>query len=346
MNRSMRQVAPALAAFVLLGLAACGGAGSGHVFELEGEGDVRGRAFLDLTRTGAPASGDPILPDLEVFLIREGTRDTVAAGVSDTTGFFLLEGIPPGTYRAEPAPTLLADTLVVTAVQPPTILVQADRLTNFTMGISFPVRTIPEVRNGPLGVRVYVEGTALNSFGAPTGGVIHIWDGERAVRAVQISSFTVSPGDSVRILGRTATVAGQRMLEGGFGRRLAERNPPVPIDVTTAAAAAAEGGLEAALVRVGGAVVSGVEIVSGVRVVTASDGSGALVLRFSAGIQQGAGIEQVEEGMVLSATGLLVPRDDGTGWDLMPRNANDLAVTAPAGVAGIAASTMGDAGAE
>lgn len=317
---------------VLAALTACSEAGEGHLFEVESTGVVSGDAFLDLGRTGTRAPGDPSLAGLQLALVMFGSRDTVTLALSDTAGFFGAQDLPLGSYQVVPDPGFLGDSLEVTRISPSPAEVRRGPGTEVSVGISFPVREVEEILEGPSGVRLYARGIALNSRESLPGSAVHIRSGDRALRAVDMAPLEIQPGDSILILGRTRRVAGRVILEEGLGRRLRQAvAAPTPWEVTTLeAASASEGTLAADFVMVTGVEVLDVRTSFGEMVVTVSDGSGSLVLRFPTGYLAQIRVESLEPGTVFDVQGILLRAGAGASWELRPRVPTDLMGLEPA----------------
>jgi hypothetical protein len=259
----------------------------------------------------------------------EGTRDTVARGLSDNRGEVIFRNVPVGSYRVVAEPGLLGDSLFLSHLSVSLLQVAASQEPAFTLGVSFPVKTIPQIASGPENTRVFVEGIALGRPGTPPTAVLHVWDGTRAIRTVDIA-LSATPGDSVRVLGRTRRVLGQMVMEGSIGRITREGTvSPLPLPVSTADAATARAGnLDAALVRVRDATVSDTATAFGRLTLQASDGSGIVSIQFPAGFLVEAEIVALTPGMVVSITGLLVPETTNR-WRLHPRTGQDLTLVGP-----------------
>ena len=318
---------------LLLGvLAACSEAGEGHLFQVESTGVVSGDAFLDLGRTGTRAAGDPSLAGLELALVMFGSRDTVALAQSDTAGFFGARELPLGSFLIVPDPGFLGDSLEVTRISPSPAEVRRGPGTEISVGISFPIREVEEILEGPTGVRLYARGIALNSRGSLPGSAVHIRSGDRALRVVDVAPLVVQPGDSILILGRTQRPAGRVILEEGLGRLLRQGvAAPAPWEITTIqAASAAGGGRNDDLVMVTGVEVLDVRSSFGEIVATVSDGSGPVVVRFPSGYLTELRVEALEPGTVFDVQGILLRAGSGTSWELRPRVPTDLMGLEPA----------------
>jgi hypothetical protein len=131
-----------------------------------------------------------------------------------------------------------------------------------------------------------------------------------------------APGDSVSALGTSSMRAGQPTLDLALISRFGSRPPPIPFAVTTMAASTASGGtLDAALVQVIGALVSDSITVAPDFQVTASDGTGPIVIILDA--NQPFARNQFRPGRSLNVTGVLVPNGAGA-WILKPRATSDV----------------------
>ena len=146
---------------------------------------------------------------------------------------------------------------------------------------------------------------------------------------------TLLPGDGVRILGRAAQEAGQPILREGEPFLLTQQAVlPQPLELNTATAATADGGLrDAALVRIRDADIVDTATVIGpfgrdLRM-TVDDGSGPLdMILLELG---GFNLGQVhpDSFSIRAGVGLLVPSQAAGGlvsWQLIPRSSLDLTV--------------------
>jgi hypothetical protein len=137
------------------------------------------------------------------------------------------------------------------------------------------------------------------------------------------------------VRGRTAVSAGQPILTDVAIFQLVPRVIVItPVDLTSSEATTAMGGtLDAALVRIQNAAITNTQVVQGVTGpylhVTADDGSGPVVVVLRNFINFNLGQINPGTSQFTSATGLLVPVQDGAGnvtWQMTPRAASDLDV--------------------
>ena len=320
-------------------LAGCDGADDRYLFSIDGTGTVEGRAFLDLNRDGLPSGGEGPLADVRIGVVLAGSGDTAAVAVTDAEGTFTVRDLPAGSYQLAVGGQILGDSLQLTGVDPERIQLAVGGTASASVGLSFPVWSIPQARQQPDGSRIYVEGILLNARGNLPNNSVHVWDGQRAIAAPEIAGFTHTVGDSVRVLGRVQQVDGRAVLTQGQGFRIAQLDPPEPLEITTqrirnASDGSTTGALDGALVQVSEAVVSEVRAVPGGVVATASDGSGSGAIRIPNAHLSGAGISQLQAGAVLTVAGILLRSEGASEWELRTRTADDLTAEAQGAVTG------------
>lgn len=313
---------------VLLGALAgtsCEHAGEDRVLAVEAIALVLGIAYFDANGNRAVDASDTPHPGLGVRLVARGTRDTVAKVTSDANGAYAIIGIPVGDYRVVVDTTTLGDTIQVVRVDPPEIRLRPGDSVLVQVGVSFPIVSVQQARGLTPGRRVFVEGIALNSPGLFGDTTVHFVDASGVIRATRVrpTLIPVGAGDSLRLLGRRSSRAGQPVLDDvtvfflGVGLV-----PPAP-DVATAEAADARGGaLDAALVRIASAAISDTATTARGDVhLTVDDGSGPLVVVLDA--DAGLATAGFEPGVVIEAIGVLVPTGAGD-FRMKPRFNSDL----------------------
>lgn len=320
--------------FVVMAVGSCEFATDVELQEIQGTGYLFGQAYLDLNGTGAADAGDGPLRSALVILTSPGSGEIALETTTDTLGGFTFAAVPVGTYRIGLDSMVLGDSL--DAIGPSaSFTVEVGDTTAFTIGASFPLLTLEEVRTATAGRRVFTTGVALNARLASTDGTVHLLDTTDVayLRAIDVTlpGSNIQVGDSLRLLGRTGTDNGQPVLSSvtPFVLQRGLALPP-PVDATTGSAATADGGaLDAALVRIRLAEISDTSTApNGDFHFWANDGSDSLevVFKWFRGISSAA-IRPDTVVRINRATGLLTPYDDGTGtvrWRLLPRSGSEV----------------------
>jgi DNA/RNA endonuclease YhcR with UshA esterase domain len=174
-----------------------------------------------------------------------------------------------------------------------------------------------------------VRGIALNGWSTFGDSTVHVRDSTGALRAIRVAGSPVATGDSVRVLGRSAQLQGDRVLTDATIFVVGSAAEPLPIPLPTADAATARtGNLAAELVSVSKArVLDARQLASGDVRLQVDDGSGVLEVL----IDRHAGItsdEPILVGAQVEVTGVLVPLTSGR-WQLKPRSTADFEVRIP-----------------
>lgn len=319
---------------LLSALPACDAGGADRVLGIEETSTIGGLVFLDRNGTGAADAGDTIVAGVDVQIRAYGTDRVVARATTNDRGGYLIPELPVGTYRVALDSTVLGDSLTSLPLATDTFTVGARDSVAIVQGVTYPTVTVAEARSVAAGAKRFVEGTALNGWTTFADATMHIAAGGLALRATGVEPVQVAPGDSVRVLGTVGLENGQAVLQGGRVTVLRKavlpfpESLPAPDTVTTQVAAAADGGrLDAAQVRVRGAVILDTAFVDGDFEATVDDGSGPLVVVFDKHVNfaRSATFDPalVIPGGVLDATGVLVPRA-GERWQLKPRAATEV----------------------
>ena len=305
---------------LLLGAAAlaAGCDSSGGVLEVDATGSVAGGVYRDLNGNGVPDSPtDQPFRNVEVRLVSPGSGAVVARATTDTAGVYTIRDVPVGRYRVTVDPARLGDSLQAATLGEVTVV--PDSTVSAVVPVSFPRMTVAEARALPAGRRVFVEGLVVAAY----GDTAHIASGGRAIRATRLQSPTSIdlgslPGDSVRVLGTTGRFRGQPILDNATLFVLNSIiSLPAPSVLSTAAAAAGGGGtLDAVQVQVRNATLVDTVNADGRSFLRLDDGSGPVDVPIGTGIAFGA--SRFIPGLVLHATGVLVPGTSGTIWWVRP----------------------------
>jgi hypothetical protein len=311
----------ALAACCALAVAACERDFTDRILAFDGEGAVRVFVFRDDNLNGAfNAQTDPVVVGAPVTLRRTSTNAGSVTFATDSGGFYKFEKVGVGRYFADLSPVILGDSLERIGGNPEFTVVEADTI-RISIALQFPSVSISEARTSPVGRKVWVRGTVLNSANLFGDSTVHMTDGVASIRMARVRATGLANGDTVQMLGTRSVRDGQpifnvvAVLERGF-----EDPPPLPTHVSSAVAATADGGeLDAALVKVSRVVISDTLPTLAGRVLTTSDGSGPLRVLLSSTINFGAA-NQYLPGLALDVTGVLVPDATQPGrWILKPR---------------------------
>lgn len=290
---------------------------------------VRGFAFLDFNGSGKLDQGDRGAGGLRVRLLPVSGGEPVATAETDSTGQFLVDEIPVGTFRMRLDSATVGDTVEVVGFDDEAFTVDAGDTMSVSFYVTYPTLTVPEVRAASPDRKVFTHGIALNprvSFG---DAAVHLQVDSVYLRAIDVPRVPILPGDSLRLLGVTGTRAGQPVLREVIAFRLRQEAVfPRPVDVTTGEAADARSGkLDAALVRIEEAEILDTTTVENDFVATVDDGSGEVELVLRDFLSFNTAALRPDSVLIRRASGLLVPRRSVEGsvrWRLIPRFLSDV----------------------
>ena len=311
---------------VLLGLplVGCEPLGDETVVQIEAVGIVGGVLFKDLNGNGQPGTGDEGVEGWQVRL-EQPAGGVIATAVTDTAGEFVFEGVPAGRVAFKLNEALLGDTLELFGVAFDPVTLASEGTTVLQPGVSYPKVGVTGARAYALGKPIFTTGVALNAVNQSVT-TLHVMDMEDStvIRVLDLIGRQVAVGDSVRVRGRTARVAGQPALQLGEVFILGAAGSLVePLEVGTGTADGADSGdLDGAFVQVREAEIIGVDDLdeNGVRIVV-DDGSGELEILFRPFLGVNPNNIDPETQILTRARGVLVPRSEGgeTRWTLQPR---------------------------
>jgi hypothetical protein len=303
----------------------------GRGISVEGEGTVEGVVRLDMDGNGVIGGQDPPVPGIRMRLLAAGSGGVVDTASTNEEGLYRMTEVPVGDFRLVIDSTALDEDVQVFGLEPEPFFVGPQATVQASFGLTFPEVSLAEARALDDGRTVFTRGIVLNQRPTPGDGVVHVREGDTYLRITNVPSMNLTVGDSVRILGRTATSADQPILEEATIIRLRLSDfTVIPLEITSAQARTAqEGSLDAALVRIRQAVILDTVSVGNHLRVTADDGSGPVDLFLREFINFNRTQLVPNEALFVQATGLLVPEQDGTGavrWRLTPRAPGDLSV--------------------
>lgn len=327
MNASRLSSAILLAALLIL--PACSDVTDVRLLEIESEGVIGGRVFVDLDGSGGPSAPDEPFEGAEVVIV------TPSAGVAqrartDSAGFFIFSEVPVGTYSLTLDSAALGDTLLVIELAGSVVVGPGDSV-GVSLGATFPILTLEEVLVSTPGREVFTSGIALNARVNFGDGQVHFAGGTSFLRGIDVDRSPVVAGDSVRVRGRVVVDNGRVALQRVAPFVLVPQARLVlPSETTVARASTADGGdLDAALIRIRDAEITdtttGVDGHFHFLAYQASD-TVEVVVRDFLGLNTSAfrpdTIVRLDR-----LTGLLSPFDDGSGavrWRILPRSVADV----------------------
>lgn len=329
-------------ALVVLATTRCDNAGAGRVLAIESSGIVKGLVYLDRNGNRLMDGADTSLRQVRVRLIAFGTLDTTASVLSDSVGGFRVASIPIGTYTVAFDTTTIGDSVRLVQLSHTEIAVAPGDSVTITATVSFPLLSVRAARLLPVGRKVFLQGIVLSPRPAFGDTTAHLADTSRAIRLTRVRANPVAGiGDSVRVLGVTATRDGQATLDDVLIIPLGASAGAAPTVTTAAAARTAESGaLDGALVFVGGVIVVDSATVPGTgspppatqdRLITVDDtpadtaGRLEVLLDAHAGFVGATLLQQFRPDSVVNVTGVLVPTTGGR-WRLKPRIVPDIVV--------------------
>ena len=307
--------------------AACEMATDIDLIELDALGELSGTLYLDLNGSSTLDEGDQGLRQVAVRILRADTGEEVRRTETDSAGVFRFDEVPAGQYSVAFPVDLLGDSLIFVEPPPTALAMDVRDSAVVAVGASYPTVTLEELFALAEGVRVFTHGIALNARDPFGDGVVHIEEDGRYLRMTDVERSALGPGDSIRVLGRTATSLGRPILDAVAPFALiTSATVPIPITLASGTARQAQSGtLDAALVRVDDATITQVTgSESEGFVVRVNDGSGILDVQIPSYLSPDGAL--LEPGNRVSrVVGLLRPNGSGA-WDLYLRAFADLSV--------------------
>lgn len=314
---------------ILALLAACENGGVGRGFGAEGTSNVQALVYLDRDGSRTATTPDTAFVGARVALLQAGSRDTIRTVLTGSTGIARFNAVPFGEYRLAVVPSSLGDSIETALIDPDnfklTTLIDTARS---LIRLTYPEVSLRQARGLPSGKRVFVRGVVLAGVQTFRDTTSHLSDSSSAIRLTRVilrGGLTAnSPGDSVAVLGVTASRAGQPILDQAIISKFGARPAPNPLIIATnIAATASNGSLDAALVQVVGATISDTATVTPDYKVTVSDGTGSLAILLD--VSQPHVRSNYRPGRQVNAVGVLTPDGNG-GWLLRPRGTFDIVV--------------------
>lgn len=314
----------------VLALAACTNDGADLGFGPLPAHTVSVGVYLDRDGSRSLTPLDTVYANARVALFLKGSTDTLRTGVTDAGGLLRFTNVSLGQYRVAIVPASIGDSLEVQAVDSSLIRIEVtDSITPVLARVGYPEVSIRQVRTLPANRRVFIRGIVLAGVQSFRDTTSHVSDTSGYIRLTRVSlrgGLTGNvPGDSVSVLGRTSSRAGQPTLDLAVVSRFGTRPAPIPLPLSTGVAANAQNGaLDAALIQITGAVISDTVTVAPDFKVTLSDGTGSLEMILDGNINFPR--SQFRPGRIVTiGRGVLVPNGVG-GWFFKPRDLGDIAL--------------------
>lgn len=318
------------AALCVSALWSCIDATDVELLEIAATGVLAGQAFVDLNGNGVADAGDDPIASGTVELISSGAQTVVDETTTDANGLFAFFDVPVGAYTLGLEAAVLGDSLET--IGPDSIVtVELGDTLALALGASYPVLTLDEVRAATPGRRVFTHGIALNPRQPNGDGMVFFQGPVSYLRATNVDRAALAPGDSLRLLGRTAVDNGQPTLDVVTPFVLiGQAQFPIPVELSTSAARTANGGaLDAALVRIRNAEIQDTATIANDFHFWAHNGGDSVQVVFRAFLGIPTAPARPDTIVRVSqATGMLSPFDDGSGnvrWRLLVRAASEIA---------------------
>jgi uncharacterized repeat protein (TIGR01451 family) len=300
-----------------------------ELLEISATGVIFGQAYLDQNGTGVADGGDVPLRFVSVELLAQGTSTVVTQETTDTFGVFVMDAVPVGSYQIQLAAAVIGDSLNALGTGG-NLTVEVGDTTPFSLGASFPVMTLEQALAAAPGQRVFTSGIVLNPRQPNGDGLVFFKGPSGYLRGTNVDRVTMQPGDSVRLLGRTALSQGRPALDAVTPIVLVSLAQfPIPVEVTPGGARTAGGGpLDAALVRIRDTEIKDTSTVANDLRFWAHAGGDSVEVVLRSYLFSPMPVVRPDTIMAISqATGLLAPFDDGSGnvrWRLLVRSASEI----------------------
>jgi hypothetical protein len=306
---------------------ACVNEGADLGFSLDPTGAVVVGVYLDRDGSRTLTPLDTVFRGARVALFVRSGGDTLRSALTDATGIARFLNLTLGEYRVAIVPSSIGDSIRVQAVDSAEVRLALGADTAAVLvRLGYPEFSIRQVRQLPVGRRVFIRGLVLAGVQSFRDTTSHVADSSGAIRLTRVllqGGLTGNnPGDSVSVLGLTSSRAGQPTLDLAVVARFGTRPPPVALPISTGTASTANNGqLDAALVRITGAIITDTATVAPDFRVMVSDGSGALEVILDATIPFPRTL--FAPGRSMNAQGVLVPSGLGA-WQFKPRSLGDV----------------------
>jgi len=311
--------------------AACESPTSDRILAVASVGYVRALIFHDNDLDVAFGPGDQRLRGVTVDLMMRGASRLTPGGATDSLGYRGFT-VPTGRWTVRVAAAALGDSMEVSGGETEFTVADRDTIT-VVVALRYKGVDIAAARALPNNARRWVRGIALNEQFAFADSTIHITGDSLAIRVVSVRpNYPIIAADSVMFLSRRSLRDGQPVLVAGttlLDLKIPASFVPVPPpdSLSTLRASTADSTRrDARLAKVAGTTISDTTTITGNKVLTVSDGSGALRVFLSPNINFGTRTNY-RPGVKVDVVGVLVPDATAAGkWVLKPRRTSDLAI--------------------
>lgn len=338
MRKRILRAGSAAALITVMGLAACDEPNSPQ-FNIEGEGQLEGRLFLDEDQDGRydPAAGDEPLADVRLLLLDRGTDDVLAGPVTtDAQGRFSFAAVSPGTHDlfvlGDQNESLPFDAVVCRNPLPVSIFRSEPRNVEVAAREACLI-AIAEARAAGVGEFVNIKGVVTSHPGQIDNNWTYIQDETAGIQffSSALNDAGLEIGDRIDVSGVLSEYNSTLQL-GSVELNEVEKGVGAPDpQATTTSEIAAEGTDMSGVFQGRLVVVSGAQLQTGFtsggsRNATIDDGSGPAIVRVGSGVSSENGDAiltnlGLEVGSCYDITGMVGAF--GSDGQLFPRSAGD-----------------------
>lgn len=308
-------------------------------FQIEGQGTLEGRLFLDEEKDGFfdPSAGDQPLAGVRLILLDRGSEQVLAGPITtDEQGRFSFGEVSPGTHHllvlGDEDESLPFEAVVCRNPLPVSVF-RAEPSSIDIAAQEACLITIAEARETAAGEFVNIRGVVTSHPGQVRSSYVYIQDATGGIQffTSALNDAGIEIGDRIDVSGvldefnstLQLTAIQLNDVEKGVGA-------PTPEETTTSEIATAgpdpSGTLQGLLVRVEGARLETGFTSGGSRNATIDDGSGPSIVRVESGVSPESGDAilsalGLEVGQCYDITGLVGAF--GSDGQLFPRSADD-----------------------
>ena len=322
------RAAPALAAALALGLAACE-PDLAPAFEPEGTGAIAGRLFFDADDDGlfTPTRGDTLLVGVPIEVRERGTEIVLAETETDAGGYFAFADVPVGTHDVYvvATPEEIGDVVVCRNPMQASVY-RGDEAFVSAVGTVACVIDIAEAKELPVDELVVVVGVVTAEPGVYRGNNMYIQDETGGIQVFGVTATGIARGDIVEVRGDRGAFGGEIQIDGiVVVEELGQTTPIVPQVVGVGAAGGITDPLDplvGTLITVEGVSVSEFGVGGQATNANLTRGDETLLMRLDVNAATTIGTDYFEAGVCYDITGPLGIFNGVT--QLKPRDTADI----------------------